>query len=256
MKKLFILFAGAVIVIGSVWLISEAKKERETPITFTETPITVAPIETTDIVKKQEELFNEFKRLYKELMAFKSKADFVQYGFSTASPYNSWLQKVENLINDKDSKLLVSKGVVAGELKQLGLTYATSNGKENDVTNFFNEAFEKAISPKVEQTQAVVGNVQYDKIRNDYELFGKWRIVDASGAMNYVYELYKKDSEYIGVILDKAIKLEYLDLKGTKYYLRGSKVGEYYIIDANKNMSLWDKGGNLADIGFKVTKLK
>lgn len=276
MKKLFILFVAVAMAacgqsqkkteaqvyqkfladsMKNVQLTFDAEMQKnETLSAETEIALSVKAIDTTE---RQEELFSKFKKLYDELKSFQRKADFIKLGFGVGGPYNSWLQKVQNLIDDKDSRLLASKGVVAGDLQMLGLTYVSTRGKENDVTKFFHETFEKAISSKTTQPMNVtVENEQYDKIRGEYELFGKWRVTNDRAKMDYVYEVYRKGSEYVGVILDKPIQLEKLDRKDTKFYLKGSTGGDYYLIDADKNMSLWDKKGSLASIGFKVSKVQ
>ncbi len=98
----------------------------------------------------EEKVFEEFKSLYSELLEFKGTNRFQQYGFATGGPYNHWLKKVQNLKNDPNSKSLIKRGFVAGELETLGLSYVASKGRETEVTIFFNKIFSEAInsSPK------------------------------------------------------------------------------------------------------------
>lgn len=96
----------------------------------------------------QNEVFDEFKSLYQELKNFKDNNDFKKYGFAIGGPYHIWLKKVQNLKNNPNSKLLIKKGFVVGELETLGLTYVTSKGKETEVTIFFNKIFSEAVSTK------------------------------------------------------------------------------------------------------------
>ena len=91
-------------------------------------------IEKVDNTEKTERIFGEFKVLYSELLEFKDKSDFKNYGFGQGGPYKEWLTKVKDLKENLDSKLLLQKGVVAGELEQLGLAYASSKGKETEVS--------------------------------------------------------------------------------------------------------------------------
>ena len=60
-------------------------------------------------------------------------------------PYKDWLTKVRALKDEANSKLLLRKGFVAGELETLGLSYVASKGREADVTIFFNKIFSEAI---------------------------------------------------------------------------------------------------------------
>lgn len=98
----------------------------------------------------EEKIFEEFKSLYNELLEFKGSDDFKKYGFAIGGPYNYWLKKIQTLKNDPNSKLLLRRGFVAGELETLGLSYVASKGRETDVTIFFNKIFSEAIksSPK------------------------------------------------------------------------------------------------------------
>lgn len=218
---------------------------------------TVDTVKTVQVdnSEKTEQIFGEFKSLYNELLSFKDKADFKKYGFGVGGSYNKWLKNVEKLKANSDSKLLLKKGVVAGELEQLGLAYVNAKGKETETTKFFNKIFSEAISPKqVEKVETASGNSNYDNLKKNYKLFGKWKITNTIVKESYPYEIYKKDNEYIGVIPQDKYKAEILEKKGDKYFVKGNKSGEYYKIDSKMNMSLFDKDGELASMGYKATK--
>ncbi|MBL4651724.1 MAG: hypothetical protein JKY53_02510 [Flavobacteriales bacterium] len=40
--------------------------------------------------------------------------------------------------------------------------------------------------------------------------------------------------------------------EGDKYSVKGNKYGEYYIVKPNKEMTLFDKDGELASMGYKA----
>ena len=212
-------------------------------------------VEEVDNTEKIERIFGEFKTLYSELLDFKDKSDFKTYGFGQGGPYHEWLTKVKDLKENPDAKLLLQKDVVAGELEQLGLAYASSKGEETEVTKSFNKFFSDAISSKpIEKVETASGNSNYDKLKSEYELFGKWKITNTTVKSSYPYEIYKKGSEYIGVIPQDEFKTEILENSGNKYSVKGNKYGEYYMIDANMKMTLFDKDGELASMGYKATK--
>ncbi|NMM50346.1 hypothetical protein [Marinigracilibium pacificum] len=96
--------------------------------------------------QNEDEIFQQFKSLYFELLEFKDDEKFKKYGFSKGGPYNKWLTKVEEIESNPDSKLLMKKGILIGELKTLGMTYANSKGEETQVTKSFNEMFSNAIN--------------------------------------------------------------------------------------------------------------
>jgi hypothetical protein len=212
-------------------------------------------VEKVDNTEKIERIFEEFKTLYSELLEFKDKSNFKKYGFGQGGSYHIWLTKVKNLKENSDSKLLLQKGVVAGELEQLGLAYASSKGKETEVTKSFNKFFSDAISSKpVEKVETTSGNSNYDKLKSEYELFGKWIITNTTVKESYPYEIYRKGNEYVGVIPKDKFRTETLQKSGNKYSVKGNKYGEYYMITSNKEMTLFDKDGELASMGYKATK--
>lgn len=244
MKKTMILTLAIMVVLVSC---KNNKKESEENKTVN--------VEQSNDAEKVEKVFSQFKSLYEELKGFKDDQDFKEYGFGIGGPYNSWLQAVEELENDPDSKLLLKKGVAAGELKALGLEYVNSKGQETEVTKEFNKIFLQAINAKpIEEVETASGNSNYDKLKNDYDLFGKWEITNSMTKSSYPYEIYKKGNEYIGVVPQDDFKTEILEKKGNDYFVKGNKHGEYYKIDANKNMVLYDQDGELTSMGYKAIK--
>jgi hypothetical protein len=217
----------------------------------------VKEIETVkvDNTEKIERIFGEFKTLYSELMEFKDKSDFKKNGFGQGGQYHKWLTKVKDLKENTDSKLLLQKGVVAGDLEQLGLAYASSKGKETEVTKSVNKFFSDAIPSKpIEKVEIASGNSNYDKLKAEYELFGKWKISNMTVKYSYPYEIYKKENEYIGIMPQDKFKTEILEKSGNKYSVKGNKYGEYYMITSTKKMTLFDKDGELASMGYEATK--
>jgi hypothetical protein len=205
--------------------------------------------------ERLEIVFGEFKTLYQELQTFKNSTDFKANGFGAGGSNSAWLEKVQGLKNNPDSKLLLKKGIVAGELEQLGLAYVNSKGQETEVTKTFTKIFEEAINPKpVEKVEAKSGNANYDKIKTEYELIGKWTIINTTVNQSYPFEIYKKGAGYVSVIPQDDFKTEILTKKGNDYYVKGNKYGEFYRIDSDKNMKLFDKDGDLSSMGYKATK--
>jgi hypothetical protein len=104
------------------------------------------------------------------------------------------------------------------------------------------------------QEQKSSGNAEYDKLISDYDLFGKWIISNSTVNESYTFEIYVKGEEYIGVIPQGEFKTEILEKRGEKYVVKDNQYGEYYIIDSDKNMKLFDKDGDLSSMGYKATK--
>jgi len=103
-----------------------------------------------DDTEKINQVFEQFESLYKELIEFKDDSDFKKYGFGKGGKNYEWLNKVRDFKSNPDSKLLLKKGVLIGELEQLGMAYANSNGKDTDVTKTFNKIFSDVISSNTE----------------------------------------------------------------------------------------------------------
>lgn len=242
-----ILIISAIAIIGFTSCKNEKKESTESKV--------IEVVEKVDNTEKTNELFEEFKSLYDELLSFKGKSDFKKFGFGKGGKYNKWLSNVEDLKNNPDSKLLLQKGVLAGELELLGFAYVGSKGKETEVSKSFNKVFSEAISSKpVEKVETASGNSNYDKLKSEYKLFGKWKITNTTVKSSYPYEIYKKGTEFIGVIPKDEYKTENIIKKGNKYSVKGNKYGEYYIINSSKEMTLFDKGGELKSMGYIATK--
>jgi len=244
MKKIAILTLAVTVSLVSCQNDNKQVKETET-----------IKVEEKDDNEKIEKVFRRFQDLYSELLEIKGKPDFKNFGFGAGGPYNKWLLEVQEFKNNPDSDLLLKKGVLIGELEQLGLAYASSKGQETEVTIFFNKIFSNVISPELtEKVETESGNVNYEKIKSEYMLFGKWRITNSIVKLNYPYEIFNKGTEYIGVISEGEYKTEILEKKGDKYFIKENKSGEYYLIDTKMKMSLFDKDGELESMGYKAVQ--
>lgn len=109
---------------------------------------------------------------------------------------------------------------------------------------------------KSEEKTSVVSseNEIYKSIKSEYQLFGSWIIKNTFTNTQYPYEIYQKGSEYVGIIPEGEYKREKLVKDGNKYVVVGNKYGEYYLIDSDKNMKLFDRDGDLSSTGYKAVK--
>lgn len=135
-----------ILIIAFTSLISCKNDPKETKVIESKS----VEIKKVDDTEKINQAFEQFELLYKELIEFKDDSNFKKYGFGKGGKNNEWLNKVRDFKNNPDSKLLLKKGVLIGELEQLGMAYANSNGKETDVTKTFNKIFSDVISPRTE----------------------------------------------------------------------------------------------------------
>lgn len=131
---------------------TETKKEES---------IKTEKVKKIDETEKIEKAFTEFKSLYRELSGFKDNAEFKKLGFGKGGKYSKWLEKVRGFKQNPDSKLLLKKGVLIGELEQLGMAYASSKGKETEVTKTFNKIFSDVISPKTKLNESSTSESWY-----------------------------------------------------------------------------------------------
>jgi predicted nuclease with TOPRIM domain len=94
--------------------------------------------QATEENEKVEFFFSEFKKMHSELLEIKDKPDF-------ESLYNEWRDRMKKLENNPESKLLLKKGGLFGELGLLGNSYATSKGEETEHTKWFNDSFKRVM---------------------------------------------------------------------------------------------------------------
>ncbi len=243
MKRLLLM---TLIAVGILSCQNNKKEVKETPS---------VKVEGMDNTEKIQNISGELKGLYTELLMFKDKSDFKTYGFGQGGPYHEWLAKVQDLKQNPDIQLSLKQGIAVAELEQLGLAYVGSKGNETEAIKILTKSISEAItSEPIETVKNASGNSNYDNLKSEYELFGKWTITNTTANSSYPYEIYTKDNEYVGIIPQGDFKIENLDKSGNKYSVRGNQYGEYYIITANKEMTLFDKDGELASMGYKAIK--
>lgn len=204
---------------------------------------------------KIEDMKSYLKDLLDKLLSFKDTPEFKEYGFGQVGPYYDWLYDIQQLKEHPDAKLLLKRRIVVGELEQLGLAYASSGGKETDVTTQLKKLLLNALSSEYEEPiETSSGNENYDKLKVDYQLFGKWTIKNSVVKQSYPYEIYQRGDDYIGVIPVEDFRTEILEKKGNKFVIKGSRFGEYYMISDNKEMTLFDENGDLKRSGYEAIK--
>ncbi len=213
---------------------------------------------------------SEFRALYNELQSFKDTDAFKKYGLATAGPYNDWLKRVKGFENKYDGNILLDRGIFIGDLGSLGYHYVGSKGKETAVTQSLNKILLDGLSKKESANEGPVavagsGLKNYEEIKRKYQLFGKWTITNsilkANGYQNtYTFEIYKNGNRYVGVMAQKDMEYqtEILEKRGGDYFVIGNSVssqhGEYYRIDADMNMTLFDRDGDLATAGYTAVR--
>jgi len=202
---------------------------------------------TNKIVKVDiEKELKVFEQLYNELLSFKSSDDFAEYGFGQGGNYYQWLERVNKLENNPKAKLLSkNKGLLAGELLQLGLEYTKTKGDENEITLFFNKAFEKSLYTSKEPNDRVTKVVQ----SNADILISKWVPEAPYNTLTLSVELYqtKNDNHYLKNSFSdgtQSIKsLSIVEKNRQTIYEYDNNHGEYYILNPNGNITLHDDFG-------------
>jgi hypothetical protein len=95
-------------------------------------------------VNSEKAILSEVRKLYLELMSFKDDSLFHKVGFASKNRYSNWLDRVGKLNEDSRSKGLLKKGIPLEDLRDLGLEYFKSGGKETAFSRFANGQFRKA----------------------------------------------------------------------------------------------------------------
>jgi hypothetical protein len=93
---------------------------------------------------RERPILSEARQLYLELMRFKNDPLFHKVGFAAGNKYSDWLDRVGKLSEDSRSKSLLKKGIPLEDLRNLGLEYFKSGGKETSFSSFTNGQFRRA----------------------------------------------------------------------------------------------------------------
>jgi hypothetical protein len=97
-------------------------------------------------VNPEKAIVAEVRQLYLELMSFKDDSTFHKVGFTGDNKYSNWLDRVGKLKEDSRSEGLLKKGIPLEDLRDLGLEYFKSGGKETAFSRFANGKFRKALN--------------------------------------------------------------------------------------------------------------
>ena len=106
------------------------------------------------------------------------------------------------------------------------------------------------------EAETAADNLAYETIQSEFDLFGKWTINIGVGDESYPYEIFQKGSEFIGVVFQNGFKKELLQKKGDEFHVVGVESGEFYRINSTLEMTLFDKDGDLGEIGYQATRIK
>lgn len=185
-------------------------------------------------------------KLYEELIQFKDKPDFIQFGFAEISPYKEWYNKVENL-SKKVGEQNTAYAMILGEIMTLANEYCSSRGKETKITQELKHRFSFLYTNHIENPTSSLDN------SSNGTPIGKWLISDKLLNEEYTIEIFKKGNDYYSIEFGDVIRP--LKKQGNKYYILDSPVNEYYIIK-NGHLQLWDQHGNFTDKIGNITILK
>jgi hypothetical protein len=225
-----------------------------------------APIESSNPSEHSEShvevnpTFDRAAELYQELLEFKGNPDFVKYGFGMGGPFANWLPGVQSLKSESKNKNKGDILQVAGDIEQLGLQYMTSKGEENVTTAYLHKVIKETITSagknndikhKVERTTTKTSPTE----KGSKHLVGRWKISTPLASLNYTYEIYITGDQYLGIIKGGQDATEILTKRGNDYYIKGNRFGEYYRIDSDGNMKLFDRDGDLTSSGYRATKI-
>jgi|LSQX01.3.fsa_nt_gb hypothetical protein len=238
----------------------EAKDQKETMEVISEEISAEVISEINEYDSKEvNKVLGHYESLYRELLGFKDKPEFLKYGLGAGGPYNNWLRKVNELGNDKYSKILLKKSIATGDLINLATEYINTGGKENEFTRTMNGIITEAIKPeKIDEEidQEIIEDTITDE-KSGFQTWGKWLVENTiSSRLNQEIEIFFNGTEYYSIVTfsDKSFRRENLRKEGNRFIIVGNKSGEYYRIDPNsKNMTLYDRQGVL-DM-FKARKV-
>lgn len=101
-----------------------------------------------DTNESPEEVLKEIKTLYQELIIFKDTSTFAEFGFSKGGPHSQWLDTMKELVKSKKGgiEFIRAYGFVPGDLLQLGQSYLSNKGIDDDYTTYTSEMLKEAFS--------------------------------------------------------------------------------------------------------------
>ena len=147
-------------------------------------------------------------------------------------------KNIQTKSNNKEELLIITEIENAEKIKSLNKDF-------KNIAPSVKSSVKKTISS---------GNLKYDKLKINYTLIGKWVINNSFLNHKYTFEIYNKGSKYLGIRLND-FTIENLTKKELKYYISGNKYGEFYQVDKNKEMTLFDNDGSLVGAGYTATKI-
>ncbi|TYB73198.1 hypothetical protein [Bizionia myxarmorum] len=134
------------------------------------------------------------------------------------------------------------------------LTACKNDPKQEDIDLPEMETVE---TPIQETPAATSPALTYDNLKADYTLFGKWKITNTLIVdEDFPFEIYTNGTEYYAVIPEGAHKIEVLNKKGNDYFIDKNKYGEYYRVDKDMNLTLFDRDGDLTTAGYSAEKVQ
>jgi len=109
-----------------------------------------------------------------------------------------------------------------------------------------------------EEPKNISSKPDYETIKEDYDLFGKWEIYNEYMNFDYIREIYRLQDKYIlvDVFDDESKEITELRVDGSFYYT-DNEFGEFMVIDRNNSMTLYDQDGKISveGSGYTITQL-
>ena len=188
---------------------------------------------------------SELIDLFIELQEFKTDPEFHQVGFGICCRFNLWSRAVESLADRAGFNTFEEVGIVPGSLVTLGLDYVRSAGQPTEYTDSVEIDLKYAaknimglISPSpIPTADAALGT----------EIVGQWRDHIFAGSENRVVIINESGQLRKEHIFDDGQKLtdsliEVQSSKGRRFD-NANGLGEYFIIDRQGNLEMWDRYG-------------
>jgi len=114
-------------------------------------------------------------------------------------------------------------------------------------------------SKEVIETGIDENQKKYESLKTQSNQIGTWIITNTKLNVNYKYEIYENSNSYYGVYAqedDFDFKTEKLLKDNNNYFVIGSDYGEYYRVDLNNELELFDNEGSLKDAGYFAYKFR
>ena len=197
----------------------------------------------SDLSKDSKELIG----LFIELQGFKTDPEFLGVGFGVCCRFNSWLGEVNALRDSERYDTLNEVGILPVDLLELGQAYMISKGQTTEYT----ESLEGRIGIQSQKTMGLVTYLPTPTVNSALgtEAVGVWLDEIPGDRITIFKEGGQLRMEYMLLREGLTLRLPLTESQspyGRHFEDASMEASEFYVIDQQGNLQIWDPYGLIA----------